>query len=75
MTTVTSNSHKSNYFTLSSQVQTLLHEKGYSRLFNFTDFQYYKKQVKDQFNKAQAIAELFITENENELSDFHDYIF
>lgn len=75
MTTITSNSHKSNSFTLSTQVQKILHEKGYSRFFNFTDFQYYKKQVKDQFNKAQAIAELFIQENENELSDFQEYIF
>ncbi len=75
MTTITSNSHKSNNFTLSTQVQKILHTKGYSRLFNFTDFQYYKKQVKDQFNKAEVIAELFIQENENELSDFQEYIF
>lgn len=75
MTTITSNTGKSNYFLLSTQVQEILKEKGYSRFFNFTDFQYFKKQVKEEFNQAQAIADLFIQENETELSDFNEYIF
>lgn len=75
MTTITLNTDKFNHFSLSTQVQEILKERGYSKFFNYSDFQYFKKQVKDEFNKAQAIADLFIQENESELSDFHDYVF
>lgn len=74
-TLITSNTDKSNYFSLSHQVETILHKKGFSKLFNYTDYQFYKKQVKHNFNKAEAIAELFILDNESEISDFEEYIF
>jgi len=61
--------------TISSQVQTILQEKGLSKIFNHSDFEYFKKQVTYAFNKAQAIAELFIQENRNTRTDYHDYIY
>lgn len=75
MTQIQSNSHKSTSFKLSEQVKDLLHEKGYSFLFNYSDYKYFKSQVKKAFNKAQAIAELFIQENSNQKSDYNGYIF
>jgi citrate lyase synthetase len=75
MTTITSNTSKSNNFTLSTQVQNILHQKGFSHLFNYSDFQYFKKQAKDEFNKAEAIAQLFIEENRTEISNFQEYVF
>lgn len=68
-------SHKNNAYKLSDQVKNILQEKGFSAVFNYNDFLYFKKQVKDAFNKAQAIAELFIEENINVNSDFNDYIY
>lgn len=67
-------SHKNNAFKLSDQVKADLHARGYSFLFNYEDYKYYKERVKQAFNKAQAIAELFIQENQTE-SDFSQYIF
>lgn len=68
-------SHKNNAYKLSEQVKIILQEKGFSSVFNYADFLYFKKQVKKAFNKAQAIAELFIEENININSDFNEYIF
>ena len=75
MTQIQSNSHKNTAFKLSEQVKATLHAKGYSFLFNYQDYKYYKAQVKLAFNKAQAIAELFIQDNQPTKSDFHGYIF
>lgn len=66
---------KNNAFNLSTQVKTKLHEKGFSFLFNFEDYNYYKAKTKNSFNKAVAIAELFIQENVQSKSDFNEYIF
>jgi hypothetical protein len=74
MTPKLSNSHKNTAFKLSEQVKATLHEKGYSFLFNYSDYTYYKTQAKKAFNKAQAIADLFIQEN-NTNSDFSEYVY
>jgi hypothetical protein len=75
MTPIKSNSHKNTSFKLSEQVKETLHAKGYSSLFNFQDYKYYKAQVKKAFNKAQAITDLFIQDNNTTESDYHGYIF
>lgn len=75
MTQINSNSHKNTSFKLSDQVKETLSAKGYSAVFNYQDFKYYKSQVKKAFNKVQAITELFIQENTNTKSDFNEYIF
>jgi hypothetical protein len=72
---MTHTSHKNNAYKLSDQVKNILHEKGLSAVFNYNDYLYFKKQVKNTFNKAQAIAELFIEENINQNSDFNEYTF
>jgi hypothetical protein len=72
---MTSTENKSNAYKLSVQVKKLLHEKGFSFLFNYQDYKYYKAQAKKAFNKAQAITELFIEENINVKSDFDEYIY
>lgn len=72
---MTSYSHKSNAFKLSDQVKNILQERGLSAIFNINDYLYFKKKAKTAFNKAQAIAELFIEENVNTKSDFNEYIF
>lgn len=75
MTPIQSNSHKNTAFKLSEQVKATLHEKGFSFLFNYEDYKYYKAQAKKAFNKAQAIAELFIQDNNTNESDFSEYVF
>ena len=76
MTQIKSNSHKNTSFKLSDQVKENLSAKGYSAIFNYQDYKYYKAQAKKAFNKAQAIAELFIQDNfSNNSSDFNEYIF
>jgi hypothetical protein len=76
MTPIQSNSHKNTSFKLSDQVKKTLQEKGYTAIFNYQDYKYYKTQVKKAFNKAQAIAELFIQDNfSNNTSDYNEYIF
>ncbi len=59
---------------ISYQVRQILNEKGYSFLFNWSDYSHFKSQVKNAFNKAQAIADLFISETEAE-SDYNEYNF
>lgn len=74
MTHITTfNSHK-NTNKLSDQVKNILQEKGFSFLFNWSDYQYFKDQAKSAFNKAQAIADLFIQDNPQN-SDFSEYVF
>jgi hypothetical protein len=71
---ITHNSRKSNTNLLSYQVRQELSQRGYSFLFNWSDYTYYRDQAKHAFNKAVAIAELFIQDTNTE-SDFHEYTF
>jgi len=57
------------------EVKETLNAKGYLSLFNFQDYKYYKTQVKKAFNKAQAITDLFIQDNNTNESDFSQYVF
>lgn len=76
MTLIKIKKYKNKRFLLSEQVKTRLQEKGLSKVFNYPDYQYFKNQVREAFNKSYAIAELFISENkEANESDFNDYIF
>ncbi|KAA2218251.1 hypothetical protein [Maribacter flavus] len=65
---------KTNPFLLSEQVKSILHKNGLSKIFNYSDYEIFKNRVKTAFNKAQAIADLFLEEN-TEQSDFNEYIF
>lgn len=67
-------SDKTNTFKLSQQVREILYKSGYSFLFNFDDYKQYKKRAKHEFNKALAIAQYFIQDN-NQPSDFNEYEF
>lgn len=67
-------SRKSNTNLLSYQVRQELMARGYSFLFNWDDYAHFRSQAKDAFNKAVAIAELFIQDT-NADSDFNEYIF
>ena len=69
-----SKNDKNTTFKLSEQVKKILHEKGFSSLFNYQDYAYFKAKAKNAFNKAYAIAEHFINEN-NTNSDFDEYVF
>lgn len=75
MTKAHINESKDKSFKLSEQVKAILHKKGYSFLFNYQDYKYYKEQVKTAFNKAYTIADLFIQDNQPQKSDYHGYIF
>ena len=76
MTLTAIKSNKNKRFLLSEQVKTILQEKGFLKVFNYQDFNHYKDQVKEAFNKAVTIAELFVLDNEEaNSSDFNDYIF
>jgi hypothetical protein len=76
MTQLPIKQNKNKGFLLSEQVKTILQEKGFLKVFNYNDYNYFKNSVKDAFNKAYTIAELFITENQQENnSDLNDYIF
>lgn len=74
MTNTTSKS-KINAFLLSEQVKTILHEKGQSKIFNYQDYEYFKKQCLTAFNKAQAIADKFTADYCEIKSDINEYIF
>lgn len=60
---------------LSQQVTEILTEKGFSSLFNYSDYTHFKTQFANAFNKSQAIAEKFIEENQQAKSDFNEYVF
>lgn len=60
---------------LSEQVKQILNEKGFSFSFNWRDYQYFKAKAKNAFNKAVAIAEMFIEENGTDNGDFNQYVF
>jgi len=58
---------------LSYQVRQILNQKGYSFLWNWDDFAYFRSQAKNEFNKALAIANLFISNSDTQ-SDYDEYI-
>jgi hypothetical protein len=60
---------------LSQQVKEILTQRGFSFLFNYNDYSFFKSQCKNAFNKAQAIADKFIEENQEAQSDFNQYVF
>lgn len=60
---------------VSEKVLEILTEKGLSKIFNYEDYNYFKKECKNAQNRAEAIAEKFIFWNSHELSDFADYDF
>lgn len=71
---ITQYSRKSNTNLLSYQVRQELNQRGYSFLFNWGDYAYFRNKAKNAFNKAVAIAELFIQDS-NADSDYHEYTF
>lgn len=71
---IANNSRKNNTNLLSYQVRQELSQRGYSFLFNWDDYAYFRSQAKHAFNKALAIAELFIQDS-NAQSDYHEYTF
>lgn len=56
----------------SQQVQEILFKNGYSYLFNWNDYNYFKDQCKNEFNKALKIAQLFVEYHETP-SDYAEY--
>ncbi len=76
MTLTAIKTDKSKAFLLSEQVKIYLNEKGFLKVFNYTDYEYFKRKVKNARYKAQEIALLFIEENQAiNKSDFNEYIF
>ena len=75
MTRNTTKSHKATAFKPSEQVKAILQERGLSKIFNYEDYKYFRGQIKNAFNEALAIAELFIQYNDDTQSDYHDYIY
>ena len=62
---------------ISDKVYEELKKEGFSKLFNWVDYNYFKKQVKTEGkseNIVSAIVELFKFYN-SETSDFADYEF
>lgn len=74
MRTQAYNSNKNTSFKISDQVKRILHKNGLSKVFNYSDYEYFKSKAKNAFNKAQAIADLFIEEHKHE-TDFNNYQF
>ncbi|MDC7994467.1 hypothetical protein [Altibacter sp. HG106] len=66
---------KNNPYLLSEQVQRILKNNGFSAVFNFTDYQLFKRQTRRAFNQAQEIAQKFMAEAEPQANDFQTYIF
>ncbi len=60
---------------LSDKVYQILKDKGFSKLFNYEDYNFFKKECRNAQNQAEAIAEKFIFWNSHENSDFADYDF
>ena len=59
---------------LSDKVYQELQSQGFSKLFNWEDYHYFKKQSLNKFNQVEAIVSLFIFYASDE-SDFADYEF
>jgi hypothetical protein len=60
---------------LSDKVYQILSEKGFSKLFSWDEYVYFRKETAGQPEQAKKIAELFIFWNSHEVSDFADYEF
>ena len=75
MTRNTNKSRKTTAFKPSEQVKAILQERGLSKIFNYEDYKYFRGQIKNAFNEALAIAELFIQYYDDTQSDYHDYIY
>lgn len=69
------NATATNLQKLSDKVYQILANRGFSKLFNWEDYRYFKKQSQDKQNPAEYIAEQFIFWNTHEESDFADYEF
>lgn len=74
MTIQANKNHKVNRFKLSEQVKSILFKRGLLKAFNYSDYDFFKSQTVGAFNRALAIAELFINEREQE-SELNEYIF
>ncbi|MFC4688674.1 hypothetical protein ACFO4P_17160 [Epilithonimonas pallida] len=59
---------------LSDLVYHELKSMGYCKLFNWEDYDYFKKQTFNKFNQVEAIVNLFLF-YANDESDFSDYEF
>lgn len=75
MTNAVSSTDKSTSIKLSVQVKQILIDRGLSKIFNYDDYHFFKRQCVNCFDKAHAIAELFINENAEVESDYSEYIF
>jgi len=75
MKTQANNEHKYNPFKLSNQVKNILQNRGYSSIFNYSDYKHFKHECANAFNRASAIAEKFIKEATPQKNDFNQYIF
>lgn len=64
--------YKNTTNSLSTQVKLILAMKGYSHIFNKTDFQYHKRNTKGTFWQAGAIANDMMLEN-SQNSDYAIY--
>ena len=60
---------------LSDKVYQILCEKGFSKLFSWDEYVYFRKETAGQPEQAEKIADLFIFWNSHEISDFADYEF
>ena len=59
---------------LSDKVYHELQSQGFSKLFNWEDYNYFKKMTINKFNQVEAIVNLFLFYASDE-SDFADYEF
>ncbi|AXP79173.1 hypothetical protein CJ739_73 [Mariniflexile rhizosphaerae] len=75
MTTRQNNSRKFNPFLLSEQVKNILKSNGFTSLFNYNDYEFFKEECKEAFNKALAIAERFMADADPNQNDLNDYLF
>lgn len=64
-----------NPFIISEKVKRILFKRGYSHIFNYPDYQYFKSMAAEvpAIERAHYIADLFI-ENTSEKSDFDQYV-
>ena len=68
------NADKSKSLKTSDQVKLILQEQGLSKVFNYHEYRFFRSRAKRAFNKAQAVAQMFIEEYSSE-SDLLEYEF
>jgi hypothetical protein len=73
-TAINPKSDKANTLKLSQQVREILFKAGYSCLFNFDDYRYFKRKTKGEFSRAHAIARMIIEDYDTN-SDYIEYEF